>query len=185
MIKDQHCLFFNLLSLFFIPKRKFVVSKNKKIRNKRQWTTIKNTKWKHKNSYSHILKATCDRDKWMCLVVLLCPAGQSCRCKLCLQLCYTPEANECSDFTAGLTYGTYGRTDRLQWWNCLHLVSSPVGFTIQHSCPRFLYSGDCYCLLLQVSSGQGVVTTCPTVWLSLKHSWTNQNGPRGYQQGDH
>lgn len=37
----------------------------------------------------------------------------------------------------------------------------------------------------QVSNGQGAVTTCPTVWLSLKHLWMNQNEPKGYQQDDH
>jgi len=35
----------------------------------------------------------------------------------------------------------------------------------------------------QVSSGQGAVTTCPTVWLSPKHLWMNQNEPRGFRLG--
>lgn len=39
--------------------------------------------------------------------------------------------------------------------------------------------------LLQVSSGQGVVTTCPMVWLFPKHLWMNQNEQKGCQQGDH
>lgn len=35
----------------------------------------------------------------------------------------------------------------------------------------------------QVFSGQGVVTTCPMVWLSPKHLWMNQSEAKGCPQG--